>query len=251
MENKNLQQNILEKIKAGDIKMRSKSYFIVHLVLLIVVAILILLTSSFVISFIFFGIHISGRLFLLGFGWRGLAVFFVTFPWTILLIDILLVIALEWLLKRFQVGYRYPLFYTLGGIVLVTIATAIIINQTPLHNLLYHQEQRRQLPVIGSFYDRLQRPPHESGVFRGAVISVASNTFMMANADQDNDADNSLLSPNSTTSTRAFLTIILDPATPASTVVATSDEVFVAGDIRGNIIHAYGIRKLLPGDQVQ
>ena len=248
MENNNLQQNILEKIKAGDIKMRSKSYFIVHLVLLIVLAILVLFTSAFLVSFIFFSIHMSGRFFLLGFGWRGLGVFLLTFPWSILLIDIVFILALEWLLKRFQFIYRSPLVYTLGGVALVTLATGFVINVTPLHDVLFRQEQQGPVPVIGGFYDRIQRPPHESGVFRGTVMSLSGNTFVIANADQDNDADS--MFPLGASST-ALLTIILNPQTQASTLVATSDVVFVAGDIQGSTMHAYGIRKLLPGDVVQ
>ncbi|MEI6057676.1 MAG: hypothetical protein WCQ60_01745 [bacterium] len=247
--NNNLQQNILEKIKAGDIKMRSKSYFIVHLVLLIVLAILVLFTSAFLISFIMFSIHMSGRFFLLGFGWRGLGVFLLTFPWSIFLIDAVFILALEWLLKRFQFMYRSPLVYTLGGVVLVTLATGFVINATPLHDVLFHQEQRGPVPVIGGFYERIQRPPHELGVFRGTVMSLSGNTFIIENTDQDNDADNMML-PIGASST-AFLTVILNPATPASTLVATSDTVFVAGDIQGNTMHAYGIRKLLPSDEVQ
>jgi hypothetical protein len=236
----NLQKNILEKIKAGEINMRSKSYFALHFVLLIILALLILLTSSFLISFIYFSIHASGRLFLLGFGWRGFEVFVLTFPWTILLVDVIFLLALEWLLKRFQFGYRNPLIYSLGGILLVTLATAFVISETSLHDALFHQEQRAHVPFIGAFYDRVQRPPHESGVFRGVVLSLAGNTFTMADADQDDGASSS-----------AVFEIILDPSIVASGIVATSDTVFVAGDVNGNTIHAYGIRKLLPTDEIQ
>ncbi len=239
MENNNLQQNILEKIKAGEISMRSKKYFMAHLILLIVLAVLVLLTSSFLISFILFSIHVSGRFFLLGFGWRGFIVFFMTFPWLMLFVDAIFIGLLELLLKRFKFGYRAPLVYTLGGVVVVTLLAGIVINQTPLHNKIYRLDQRGPLPVIGSFYTRIQRPPHESGVFRGTVISMASNTFMIANPDQDGDA-----------TTTQILLIILDPRVDASTIVATSDTVFVAGDINGNTIRAFGIRKLLPEDQI-
>jgi hypothetical protein len=236
MNENEIKKNILDKIESGEIKMQPKTYFVLKIVMLVVIAILILITSAFLLSFIFFSISVSGRLFLLGFGTRGLTVFFLTFPWWILFIDIVFVIALEWLLKRFQFGYRNPIIYTLGGVMLLTLAAAYGIESTSLHGRIAEVERSRPVPVVGAFYSQIVRPPHEMGVFRGVVTSVGSSTFVLENSDQDMDADNS--------TTTLSLTIFLNPSIGTTTWLRVGDTLLVAGDRTGSQIHIYGIQKI-------
>ena len=241
MNQNELKKNILDKIESGEIKMHPKTYFVLKIVMLIVVALLVLLTSSFLLSFIFYSIRVSGRFFLLGFGWRGLGVFFLTFPWWILFIDIVFVLALEWLLKRFQFGYRNPIIYTLGGILLLTLLAAFGIEYSPLHAVLTQQEQHGQVPIIGGFYNQIRRPPHELGVFRGVVTSVSGNVFVLKNSDLDTDADDA--------TTTILLKIFLNTSVQAATLVNVGDNILVAGDRVGSEIHVYGFQKISEPDE--
>ena len=105
---------VLEKIRKGEVQMRPKAYFILKILLLIITILCILITSSLLISFIFFSIRISGKFFLLDFGVRGVLGFLVHFPWKILMVEVILIILLEWLLKNFKFGYRNSFIHVLS-----------------------------------------------------------------------------------------------------------------------------------------
>ena len=236
-DNATLQKNILDKIRNDEVTMRSKNYFAFKVVLLVIVAVLVLLTSSLLVSFIFFSVSVSGRLLLLGFGWRGFEVFFITFPWGTLLIDIIFVVLLESLLKKFQFGYRNPILYTLGSILLITVFIGIVIEKTPFHDSLLHREETQTLPpVIGSFYIDVKRPPHERGVFRGTVASIDGNTFVLQSGDIDPDLDDATSSLS--------LRVVLGSNVMASSLVSVGETIFVAGNITNGNIYPYGITKI-------
>src|SRR6185369_5791914 len=98
----NLKSTILEKIKKGEVEMTPKSRFVFKVVLLISLAVLIFITTVFLVSYTVFSVIVSGHLLLLGFGWKGLLTFMLLFPWTTFCIDIVLVFVLDLLLRRFK-----------------------------------------------------------------------------------------------------------------------------------------------------
>ena len=60
-----VRKNVLEKIRTGDVHMKSGARFVVQVAVLIVVAGLVLITSSVLASYIFFSLRVSGHQFLL------------------------------------------------------------------------------------------------------------------------------------------------------------------------------------------
>src|ERR1035437_3118258 len=87
-QNKDIKSQVLEKIQTGKTNMRPHFYFVLKVVTVVVVAFLTLLASSLLVSFIIFSLITSGKLFLLGFGARGFLMFFLLFPWLLLIIVI-------------------------------------------------------------------------------------------------------------------------------------------------------------------
>ncbi len=74
-ENNNIKLQVLDKIQSGDISMRPKYYFFLKVAAVTLVSFLVLIISSFLVSFVVFSIVQSGRLFLLGFGFSiGLSI---------------------------------------------------------------------------------------------------------------------------------------------------------------------------------
>src|SRR4051812_38105080 len=104
-----VKDSILEKIKAGEVSMRPRSYFVLKSIILGILAIIGIFVSSLLLSFIFFSLHVSGRLFLLGFGGRGIEAFILLFPWKLFLIDLIIVFVLQSLIKQFRFGYKFCL----------------------------------------------------------------------------------------------------------------------------------------------
>ncbi|MFA5830040.1 MAG: hypothetical protein WC843_06155 [Candidatus Gracilibacteria bacterium] len=204
------------------------------LILLITVGVLALLTSSVLISFIIFSVNVSGKMFLLGFGARGISMFFLLFPWKILVINVLLLFLLEWLIKRFQFGYRRPFIYLLSCALAISIVAGLIINATPLHQAILKSNEERHLPVIGSFYEHLRRPTDGRDVVRGVVITISGNSLTLQADDLDNDHDDGIRK------------VIMAPPIQIPNFIKIGDLIFVAGDLRDDQIFAFGIRKIEP-----
>ena len=249
--------------------MRSKSYFILKVALLVIVALLVLVTSALLVSFMIFSLRVSGRLFLLGFGDRGLLTFFVTFPWFILLADILFVVLFERLLNHFKFGYRTPLVYTLGASALIIILAGFGLDKISLHEALFQEAAGHHLGPVGGLYTDVRLPPRQEGVFRGIVTNVVTNTgstttgpfinaFTMHRDDEDTDTDDA-------TDTAMTWYVILPPGVSVAGFVKQGDVVLVAGDILAasgtanansdgtstahGTIRAYGIRKMTTEDE--
>jgi|GEM_PF-2117768 hypothetical protein len=248
-----IEKNVLEKIQSGEVKMRSKTYFVLKVALLVIVALLVLVTSALLVSFMIFSLRVSGRLFLLGFGERGLMAFFVTFPWFILIADILFVILFERLLNHFKFAYRTPLVYTIGASALIIILAGFGLDRISFHETLFQEAAEHHLGPVGGLYTDIRLPPRQEGVFRGIVTSVATNisamppgwpaynmgtssmvstnsagpfinAFTMRRYDEDVDTD-------SATDTAMTWYVILPTGVSVAGFVKPGDVVLVAGDV--------------------
>jgi hypothetical protein len=219
--------NVLEKINAGQIKMHPKVYFTLKVVLLAAVSVLTLIVSSILLSYIFFSMRVSGRLFLLGFGFEGVKIFLIFFPWFMLLFEIILIIVLDKLLKYFKFGYHYPFVYLAAGTLILTACTGYFINSTPLHKRLLFQAEHRNLPVVGSFYSHLRRPPRDGGMFRGTVKSISEKSFEIQTEDKEDIVKVNVYNNRN-----------------LNNFIKIGDKVFVAGKLVNGEVRAFGIRKI-------
>lgn len=280
MEHNQTQQNtieekVLEKIQSGEVKMHSKTFFILKVTALVLVAILVLVTSAVLVSFMLFSLRVSGRLFLLGFGGRGVLAFFITFPWFILLADILFIVLFERLLNHFKFGYRTPLLYTLGASALCIILAGVFLDRLSIHDTLFQEAAEHHLGMIGGIYADVRLPPRQEGVFRGIVTSVSTvssssssnllnsggsaypfiSAFNMRRDDEDANTDLA-------TDTATTWHVILPPGVSIAGFLQPGDVVLVAGDVLSasdtavvvagtstGTIRAYGIRKIEAGDE--
>lgn len=233
-ENNNIKAQVLDQIKTGKINMRPRFYFILQVVTLMVVAFIILLISSFLVSFIIFSIVESGRMFMLGFGFRGFFMFFLAFPWFILLIEVILIAILEQLLKHFKFGYRTSLAVLVLIIFCASIGLSIIIEYTPIHPTLLRSAEHKTLPFFGGFYRSIHRPSSADGFIRGSIFSIGTSSFLMIQVGDSDDG-----------STSAQTTNIILPNAKAISGLSVGDMVLVVGEqFRDHQIHAFGIQKL-------
>jgi hypothetical protein len=228
-----IQQKVLERLKHGDVRMRSRTYFLGRIFLAAALSLLVLVLSAYVLSFIAFSIHESGEQFLLGFGVHGVEIFFALFPWLAILIDIVLILILEWLLQSFKFGYRISLLLLFGVVIVVSELIASAIALTPLHMSLLGMADRNNLPVIGEMYESIRDSHDNQGIFRGSVASIQGNLIIITHNDDDHDADDG---------TR---TIIL-PSGYSTSTLSIGDRVYVFGTATGTVIQALGVERLSP-----
>lgn len=233
-DNKNsLKDRILRDIRSGDVSMRPRHYFTLKVAALVLGVLAVVVISVFIFNFILFTIRISGQESLLGFGPRGWEAFVHFFPWHLLVLDIALIIGLQWLLRQFKFAYKIPILYFLLGLLCLTAVAGFVLDRgTPFNDRLYQMRGRGLPPPLGGFYDQANRPPPPgSGVCRCTITAISGNVLTV----QD-------------TRSASTLTVILPANDPRATTTSlqVGDMVLVAGDEKDGVVNAFGVRKIPP-----
>lgn len=230
----NIKDEILQKIKSGQVSMRPKYYFLIKLVVLAFVTFVTFVLSAVIVSYVIFSIKASGQTNLLNFGPRGFYHFLLALPWLILFIDVFLIIVLDWLLKSFRFGYNSSVLFLLVVTMVSITVLATLINYTSFHRSLLHRAENKNLPLAGGFYMGIRMSHGNQGMFRGEVVSIVStSTFFIKHNDFDNDTKDSLIE------------VFVPQGSDVFTLfLKNGDKVFIAGDKIPSGIRAYGIRKL-------
>lgn len=228
-----IKDQIFEKIKSGEVSMKSKYYFLIKIILLAITIFITFLLTAFIVSYVLFSIKTSGNVILLGFGARGLYHFILTLPWIILAIDVLLILFLDWLLKSFRFGYNSPvLFLFIGTLASITLL-AYLINLTSFHNSIMKISEDRRIPVAGDFYRGLRKSHGTQGLFIGEVVSInGTSTFYIKYSDYGRDVDDTVR------------VVTPENFSVYSMSISPGDRIFIAGDKNPDEIKAYGLRKL-------
>jgi len=242
MENKqsdnqnSISANIIGKIRTEELSMRSKKFFTLKIIVLVGVSLLVLIISIFLLTYVFFSIRVSGHNSLLFFGSRGIFLFVEMFPWTLFLVDMILIMSLEWLLRRFRFGYHRPVLYLLGGIFVLTALTSILIDRaTSINDRMMDQAyQHRLIYPINDIYAQARRfPGIGSDICICRVISVASTTLIVED-----------MRGGTTTILTVLFPLNDDRAT--TTDLYPGETILIAGDHRDGVIQAFGFRKVSP-----
>ncbi len=112
-EQKNINDRIFEKIKNGQVKMRPKLYFVLKSLIFALGIVLASILVLFLFSFIVFCLKLGGIWFLPKFGFRGLGIFFISFPWFLILLALFLIFLLEIIAKKYSFVYKRPIIFSL------------------------------------------------------------------------------------------------------------------------------------------
>lgn len=231
MNDENIKNEILSKIKSGEIQMKSRRYFAFRLILLFITIFFVFILSVFLVSYILFSLRVSGQLALLGFGTKGLYHFLFAFPWVLLGVNIIFLLFLDLLLKTFEFGYKRPMLYLFVGTIVVIVGAGTLINMTSFHSkMLIRSEQQR--PLLPGFYAGIRKSQKEAGNFRGFVRDIEGNTFILEYSPYDGGSSD-------------VTRVIALPQTRLSDYLRVGDYVFVAGAVDKGEIRAFGIKKLV------
>jgi hypothetical protein len=229
-----IKESILGKIDANELTMHTKTYFMLKAGILGAIVFCVLVISVLICNFILFSIRINGHDSLLYFGSRGFLTFLTFFPWTLLVLDIVFIVLLERLARKFRFGYLSPALYLFLGFFTVVISTGFFIDRvTDFNNdlLIRAQEHRLQQP-FGDLYEhaRYVSPP-ESGIYRGVITDISGNIITLYNVD---------------VGTTSIFAVVVPSGDPnATSSLHVGETVFIAGDARDGIIHAFGMRKIM------
>jgi hypothetical protein len=229
---KDIKNSVLSRIESGEIKMKPKTFFVLKVVSLSFIIVATSLISILLISYILFSIRVGGHILLLGFGVKGLYKFLLIFPWLLLILDIALLLFLDFLLKRFKFGYHSPIINLFLATFVVITAFGSIVSFSRIHTTFLNKAEHNQLPspFLG-FYSGVRKSHAEEGIFRGLVASESTSTFIIIHNDYDDGPGDQI-------------TVIEPNGADIRQFIAKGDEVFIAGEMINGQIYAYGIRKI-------
>jgi hypothetical protein len=226
-------QDILEKIRRNELMLKPKIYFRLRFVAFLLVVFVVLVVSVFLSSLILFTIRASGQASLIGFGPAGWQVFLILFPWGLSTLEVGLIILLQYLLRSFKFGYKIPILYLLGGVLVIMLLSGFAIDKTPLHNILLRQADENHLPPpFGNLYEGARRlPPPGYGIFFGTLTGIKGNALII-----------NLLNPMDS-STATIMTVILPPG-QTTVEEKVGDRIIIQGKIIDGEIQAQDIKNV-------
>jgi hypothetical protein len=233
-EQNQVQNEVLERIRSGQLQMRPRLFFILKTALVISLGALILVISVGLVSFISFGLRLSGNESLLHFGSKGTLIFLQVFPWGLAILDVALLVLLAWLLRRFRFGYRRSLLYLVAALIIGgAVAGLLFDRETRFHDERFEEAEAGELfgPLESLYESAHSRAPEEHGIFRGYVLEVLESSFVLTHDDHDNDEDDGTWT-------------VRPPKSFDMKSIQPGDRVYVAGEREEGEIEAYGVRIL-------
>ena len=228
-----MKDDILKKISSNKVTMRSKIYFRLEFILLGLLSFIIIAISVFIFNFILWSIHAQAIDAFLNFGQRGIMLFLVTFPWMLLIIDLVLIFVLQWIIRKFYHGYRKPILFGLIGVFIVITVTGTIIDTiTPVNDFIYRGDSRFVPSQIRDVYRNTRQSTRPMGGTCLCVITAIGTSTLTV--------ENAILG-----TTTKFTVLVPQHGRYATTSsLSIGDTVIIAGDKEGNVIEAFGIRKI-------
>ncbi|MFH0740118.1 MAG: hypothetical protein V1819_03450 [bacterium] len=137
MQTNDISQKVIEKIKAGKVKMKPRSLFIFQAIVLVLLAISAMALAIFFTSFTGFALKV-----------KGYSPFLM-----VVVLGVALFIILAWALsKKFSVFYKKPLLLGLAIILISVAMVSLAVFLTPLHQKIMEYTQLRNLPIISPLY---------------------------------------------------------------------------------------------------
>lgn len=224
---RNIKEEIIASIKEEGVKMRSKKYFFVQAGMSILGIVILFIISLFFASFVTFHLFRSGLLFAPTFGAPGWLIFFKSLPWIFIGVTLILVFALEAMLKRYSFTYRRPLLYSVVGVVALTLAGGFFISQAHFHEQLQDFAKEHRIRGVGRFYKEFG-PRDSDNLRRGMIIETMPGGFVV----QTMNGETSSVWISSST------------RLPFGNGFVASDSVIIFGTKEGQVIQARGARKV-------
>lgn len=231
-----IKEGVLKAITDHKVAMRSSTFFRVEYALILFVSFLVLFVTIGLAGFIFFALRVNGHEALLSFGPRGIQAFLLVFPWPLFVLDLLLLVILQALMRRFAFGYRRPIFLVLTILFIGGGISALLLDrETSVHDRLMEESHHGGVPPpFADFYKNARGPaPHAQGIYRGVVKEIRTDRIVILHDDLDVDQDD-----------QGFQVILPDGQSPSD--YSVGDDVYVYGTEQGGLITAVGVRKLSP-----
>lgn len=181
--NSRIKEKILEKIKSGQITMRSRTYFLLHAALMIFSLAITFFVGWFLIGVLFFLFNQAGVWHLSIFGISGFLAFLSSFSWIVLLIGLASLVVFEIVLKKFPFGYKNTLLYSVLVFAAIILIGNMAVNAAGLNNRLHGFLQKQKIPVVNKIYES-QGEFLKRNIISGQIQEITSDGFILNNDEK-------------------------------------------------------------------
>jgi len=184
------------------------------------------MTVLYLVSFIVFVLWRTGVLYLPGFGFQSLGIFFLSLPWLLILLAAVFMLLLEIFIRRYSFAYGRPFLYSALAVIFLGIAGGIIIGETPLHEKFFDEAENGSLPLAGPMYEYFGQQPQNVTV--GLITQINNAGYQIQSGDGDD-----------------VFSVVVTPQTqiPPPNTLKVGDIILILGSRQGKIIFAQGIQK--------
>ncbi|HNW71440.1 MAG TPA: hypothetical protein PKZ36_00935 [Candidatus Paceibacterota bacterium] len=230
---KEITKELFQRIEKEGLKQKSKTYFKLRIVFLVLIIIAIFIISIFLCSFVLFSLRASDQISLIGLGGHGTVLFFKLFPWGLFLLNSALIIWAGLMIRSFRFGYKTPILYLgLGTVFVMTICGVIIDQGTSLQYNIWHDTHDNPI-FIGSIYEKVRtRPDLDEKIFRGIILDIQQNSLLVA------------IEPKIEEDEILNYRVVLENIKPKTFQIG--DSIYIEGIIINNEIKARAIVKSFP-----
>jgi hypothetical protein len=176
--NKNLQQNILDKIKSENVKMTPRQFFIMRWVTLVTTSLFFLIFGIYILAYVIFLFIDNGLIYIPLFSESGVVDFIVEVPWTLVFLGLLSVFFFSITSKTFYKIYKKPFLTFFFSILMIIVISHLILVTTGGMQYIKEEAYKEKLHLVPSkFLDF--RDSQTGTLLVGYVLSTTSNSLII------------------------------------------------------------------------
>jgi hypothetical protein len=175
-ENNQLQKNVLEKIKSGEVQMTSRRFFIMKWLTLAVTSIFFLILGVYIFAYVIF-LFVDNGLMIIPFGAEGgILKFIVEIPWTLVILGLVSLFLFSITSKTFYKIYKKPLISFYFSILMCVVISHLILLETGTMKLVKEEAYRAGLRLVPAKLLQF-RDSQTRSIFVGLVVGTSSNSL--------------------------------------------------------------------------
>ncbi len=171
-------EKVVSKIERGELKMKSKAYFVAKSFLVIGSLTLFFLLLLYFGSLIIFVLRINDILLFHGIGFYAIRNILLSFPWYLVFLIFALILLISVIGRKFQFVYRKPFIVFLLIVFTIVIASSFLVEKSSLHYSFFRLAEQERLPVAGRMYRDLGNIDIDNAYF-GVILEKRNSQWAM------------------------------------------------------------------------
>jgi hypothetical protein len=180
MQNDNLQNNILNKIKSGEVQMTPRRNFVMKSVTLAVTSIFFLILSFYVFAYIVF-LFVDNGLMIIPFDAEGgILKFIIEIPWTLVFLGLISLLLFSLTSKTFYKIYKKPLLTFYFSVLMCVVLSHIIFLETGTMKLLKEEAYNAGIKLAPAKLLQF-RDSQTQNLFIGTIVGTTSRSIIILN----------------------------------------------------------------------